>query len=261
MGHDRLGFVPRNVKWQRVLTDLNGYSFGVVDAKSVGRRVLENVHDRLDNIADDKGVNAAFTFLVAMAYSGKGEKRTKDWAIRGIELPSETTEFLVAKHVSRSVERNIQSREYGEIAKASAIDTITTWYRKYREEGEDIFGAKKTPDEIWQQASDGSGFCELSRIFFSKFTERYLSYFIEREAGAHFSDWDQITRFRSDLAVSIDTLSKYAFETAKITQSFAAGWYNKNTKEGLPTSVQVRRFLATAFGKLKEEFAMEKASN
>lgn len=261
MGHDRIGFVPRTVKWQRVLSDINGYSVGVVDAGSVGRRVLENVRNRFDNIADDKGVNAAFTFLVAMAYSAKRGTAEVDWMKRGIELPVEATEFQVAKHISRSVERNLESREYGEIAKASAIDTVATWYKKYREEGEDIFGARKGPKEIWQQASDGSGFCEMSRIFLSKFTERYLNYFIEREAGAHLSDWDQIGRLREDLAANIDTLSKYAFETTKITQSFAAGWYNKNTREGLPSSRQIRGFLLTAFEKLREEFAREKASN
>lgn len=261
MGHDRIGFVPRTVRWQRVLSDINGYSVGAVDAGTIGKRVFENIRNRLENIAEDKGVNAAFTFLVAMAYSAKQEAQEGEWMNRGIQLPLDPTEFQVAKQISKSVERNFESKEYGEIAKASAIDTISTWYKKYKVEGEDIFGARKTAKEIWQEASDGSGFCELSRIFFSKFTERYLSYFIEREAGAHLGDWDQLGNLRRDLAANIDTLSKYAFETAKITQSFAAGWYNKNTKEGLPSSRQIRGFLLLAFDKLREEFALEKLSN
>lgn len=55
----------------------------------------------------------------------------------------------------------------------------------------------------------------------------------------------------------VDDVSRHAFETAKIMQSFAAGWFNKHAKEGLPTNASMRGFLRLALGKLREELRRE----
>jgi hypothetical protein len=44
---------------------------------------------------------------------------------------------------------------------------------------------------------------------------------------------------------------------AKLTQSFAAGWYNKYAVNSLPDNKQVEAFLRMSFGKLREEFRRE----
>jgi len=64
--------------------------------------------------------------------------------------------------------------------------------------------------------------------------------------------------FKKQIRDQIDAVSKHAFETARITQSFAAGWYNRHAREGVPTDEEITGFLAIAFGKLREDLRREK---
>jgi hypothetical protein len=259
MGHERIGFLPRTTKWRTVVDDLARYARGNASVDIIGRKVLDNVRDRFADIADDEGVNAAFSFLVLMAYAAKVQKPVNQLTENGIKLDVQASELQVVKELAKWVERNVESREYSEIAKASAIDAISSWSDRLRTGQESLFGKAESNEDIWRKASDGSGFCELSRLFFSKFTERYLSYFVEREAGSQFLTWEDSGKLRRELSDHVQSVSKYAFETAKITESFAAGWYNKNTKEGLPTRKQIRGFLWLSFEKLREELKRERA--
>ena len=54
---------------------------------------------------------------------------------------------------------------------------------------------------------------------------------------------------------------KFAFETSRITQSFAAGWFNRYARERAPTKAELEGFLSVAFGKMREELMREAASN
>ena len=252
MGHERIGMLPRSVKWRTVVDDLAKFSRKNVGVDSLARSVLKNVHTRYENIANDTGVNAAFAFLLTKAYSAREEVH-----IRKPGPTASTSEMQLAKEIAKSVEARIGSREYGELAKAAAIDTLTTLISRSDMGQEQFFGKVDWNETVWRKVSDGSGFCELSRIFFAKFTERYLNYFLEREAGSQAANWDDTERLKKELRDHVQRVSKYAFETAKITQSFSAGWYNKHTKEGMPTERQIRAFLWTAFGKLREELSRE----
>lgn len=257
MGHERTGVLPRTTKWRNVVDELARYSRNNVDVGTIGKKVLENVRSRFSDIADDGGVNAAFSFLLVMACAGKNQTSASEVAKNVIGVSLSDSEIQLAKGVNRWIENNVESREYGEIAKEAVIDTISDWVNALKTRQEVLFGKADTNEEAWTKASDGAGFCELSRLFFSNFTERYLRYFLERELGAQLSNWDDPNRLRDELHQYIKKASKYAFETAKITQSFAAGWYNKNTKEGLPSQKKVSGFLWLAFEKLREELKRE----
>ena len=74
MGHERIGFLPRSIKWRTVIDDLARYSRKNVEIETIGKTVLDNVRNRFADIADDKGVNAAFSFLILLAYSAKTQK-------------------------------------------------------------------------------------------------------------------------------------------------------------------------------------------
>ena len=94
-------------------------------------------------------------------------------------------------------------------------------------------------------------------MFLSKYTERYLKYFLEREASIALNTVQDRQNFSDNIAEHINAISKHAFETSKITQSFAAGWYNKHAKNNLPTDGEVESFLKLAFGKIREELWRE----
>ena len=120
-----------------------------------------------------------------------------------------------------------------------------------------LFTGPGDPREIWQRADNGAGFCEVSRLFFSKFTERYLNYFLEREASASMASVSERDRLASQLSEHIDGVSKFAFETSRITQSFAAGWFNNYARDRYPSKDESRSFLNVAIGKMREELRRE----
>jgi hypothetical protein len=81
---------------------------------------------------------------------------------------------------------------------------------------------------------------------------------LEREASAVSATIEQRELLQRQIRDQIDAVSKHAFETARITQSFAAGWYNRHAKDAVPTDEEIAGFLTIAFGKLREDLRREK---
>jgi hypothetical protein len=95
-------------------------------------------------------------------------------------------------------------------------------------------------------------------VFFGKFVERYLKFFLEREASAQLPSLQEREAFSRRLEEQVHDLSQHAFETTKIAQSFAAGWFNKRLGEKRrPSDGELQSFLAFAFAKLREELRRE----
>ncbi|MCZ7641337.1 MAG: hypothetical protein M5U12_37945 [Verrucomicrobia bacterium] len=111
--------------------------------------------------------------------------------------------------------------------------------------------------DSWRPLGHGSGFCELSRLFFGKLTERYLNYFLERAASVTCPSLEHREQFQDGIRSHVDAVSKQAFETAKITQSFAAGWFNGHARDRVPTEREIEGFLSVAFGKMRDELRRE----
>ena len=142
------------------------------------------------------------------------------------------------------------------LAQRAAADAIVTWRRENYAEQPDLF-LDSAPRSRWNGLGSGAGFCEMSRLYFAKLTERYLNYFLEREASAVIADLGARERFKNRLSAHVSEVSRHSFESAKITQSYAAGWFNKNALGTSPSNTQTKKFLAYAFEKLREEFRRE----
>jgi integrase len=92
----------------------------------------------------------------------------------------------LAAKLNEWVTVNQDSSEYAELARRAGADAIAAWTVQQRRQPS-LFGTGDTAAEIWAKAASAEGFCELARIFYSSFTERYLRYFLEREASAYLS--------------------------------------------------------------------------
>lgn len=147
--------------------------------------------------------------------------------------------------------------EYAAIAASAASDALAEWYDRARPREESLFESLRTPYETWRQLSSAAGFCELARLFFARSTERYLNYFLERSASEVAPGLAARERFRESLHRHVAETSLHAFETAKITQSFAAGWFNKHARQATPDREAVKRFVSFAFDKMREALAHE----
>lgn len=257
MGHERIGYLPRSKKWSSIVENIGSFSTDNDNISQIAQSTTKNVRARFNRIGDDEGVIAAFKFIILLSQSSKQENPYNFLAENKINLPPDFNIFDLAQSVQDYISNNENSKEYSTFATQSMLDAISDWSKKNQLQQSLVFDENSNPFEIWRKASNGSGFCELSRTFFSSFTERYLKYFLEREASSKINNLFDRVNFNNQLEKHIDLISKHAFETSKIAQSFSAGWYNKNTKKGIPSDETIRGFLSFTFQKLNSELLKE----
>lgn len=256
MGHERIGKLPRTQRWIQVVEELEGVADDPSRAVHVANQTLQNVRQRFERIEIDGGVAAALQYLIALGHAARSSSEKPP------NLPDLSTDPSAARlsvFLSQWVDEHRDSLEYAEIAKQAASDAIAQWTRVDSPQ-EELFPRGVTAAARWGESANGSGFSEIARCFFARFTARYLRYFLDREASASVQTIEQRNRFDRDLGSAIEAVSRHAFETSKITQSFAAGWYNNHARDSLPSERAMRGFLRLAFQKIREELGREAAA-
>jgi hypothetical protein len=218
MGHERLGVLPKTKRWRAIVSEIANMDAPPSDVPAIARHTLDALGSRYVDLASDAAVETAFGFLVDMARTAAGKQGAADIATK--------SPLNFVADLRRNLGATDGSMETAEIVRRAAADAIATWGRENATTQSDLF-TDSAPSNPWRGLGTGAGFCELSRLFFSRLTERYLSYFLDREASAALPNLQAREQFRHQLQAHLRDVSKHSFETANITQSFAAGWFNR----------------------------------
>jgi hypothetical protein len=256
MGHERVGTLPRTRRWRDVVAAIAPVARGEATVERLAQATLKNVRNRYNGLHRDTGVQAAFGFLVSVSAKGPSGGR-HGLASADIARGENPSLLEIVGELHTWVRSRTASPEHAAIAEKAAADAIVEWARGDARQTR-LF-AISSQDVAWQRAATAPAFCEIARIFFAKFTERYLVYFVGREAAAEVGTVEERRALDQAVTRHVDLVSRHAFETAKITQSFAAGWYNSHVVRGRPSDRELEAFLAVAFGKLREELLRESA--
>lgn len=257
MGHERIGYLPKTKKWRAIVAEITNFSADENTIDQIASKTTKNLITRYKQIENDNGVFAAINYLILLTYSAKQKNSSEFLCKYGINLPANFNLLTLSKSIKDFISSQSDSREYSAFASHALIETVSEWTKKNAIQQRILFDTSKNSFDEWQTASNGSGFCELSRLFFTNFTENYLKYFLEREASSKINNLFDRSTFNKKLEEHIDIISKHAFETTKITQSFSAGWYNKFVSEGLPPKEKIKGFISYSFGKLNSELIRE----
>jgi hypothetical protein len=257
LGHERVGYLPKSKKWHSIVAAISAFSNSNNNVSEISRQTTMHVRSKFTNIEADSGVQSAYEFLVMLSLLPRRENWNEYTSSLGIQLKENFNLIELAQSAKNYVQKHQRSKEYSAFASQALIDTISEWATRNNKQPTLFFDKPDNPIETWSKTATGSGFCEISRMFFSRFTERYLKYFLERQAVIGMDNIFEVSAFNTNLERYVDDISKHAFETSKITESFAAGWYNKNVKGALPTRKKIRGFLAVAFGKINSELLRE----
>ncbi len=257
MGHERLGILPRTKVWQIIVGEMAGFAAGEYEASEIAKNTLFNVRKQFKNLENDPSIKTSFEFLIKLSHAFQKQDPLKYLTENGILEKEELSLIKLGSAVKKYKPAEVRSKEYQTFAKQAAIDAINNWYLANIERGRSLFHEGVDPKEVFLKSSGGDGFCEISRLFFSKVTERYLKYFLEREASTVIKNVKERNRFNEEIENHINDISKHAFEISKITESFAAGWFNKNVKEDYPEEHKIRGFLSYAFEKMRTELLQE----
>lgn len=274
MGHNRIAYLPKSKKWTTIVRDVSGFK-GVEDSggdgggvaiapsevdlatvAAIADRTLSNVRYRFAHIDRDSGVIAAFRFLVLLVHA-TGRENPSGWLKEhGVELADDFGTYDVGRALQDYVQENLESTEYATVAIQSLFDALQSYLRQGQGTPKLEFDTTSSFETL-RKGTDAGLFCELSRQFFSNFTERYLRYFLEREAARSIESITDRELFMASMHSHVQDLSKHAFETAKITQSFAAGWYNKHVKDTMPTEGRLKKWVSFSFSKINSELTRE----
>lgn len=257
MGHERFGNLPKSERWRSIVQQIATSAEAGAAVSEIAAQTLQNVRHRFRLLQHDESTKAAFRFLVSLAISTRSDGGPQAIGTLLGDTSTPPTPLRLARALRAFTEHAGGAPEYQAIAHGAAVDALATWYDRHRPRTESLFESFRASDAVWAEAGTRAGFCEISRLFFAKCTERYLRYFLEREATSVLPGTAARERFGDELAGHVDRVSQHAFETAKITQSFAAGWFNKHAATGVPPERDIEGFLSHAFGKLRDELARE----
>jgi hypothetical protein len=250
MGHERVGQLPRTTRW-RELVARTGAAQSRGDVERIAADTIDAVRGRLGALGREGGTQAAFGFLVELACASRDPESAAP------DLRANPSALQLVSALKERVDAGADSREYAELATRAAATAIMQWTREH-EQHLDLFEGPASAQQVWSRAQTGAGFSELARVFLGDVVGRYLKYFLEREVSERSSGVAQREQFVRQLSEHVDAITKHSFETSKIAQSFAAGWYNKHAKEGAPSAPAQRAFLRYALTKLRNELARER---
>lgn len=257
MGHERVGILPKSARWTRLVRQMGGVYASEVSVGTLAAQTLQNVRRQYETLFQDDAVKSAFAFLVKFAHACRSQDLQAALKEAGIPMAGKATILSIVRSLKDQIPQQHAATEYGQLTIGAAADAIGHWYKDNASRQMPLFIPSSEFLDSWRPLGDGSGFCELSRLFFGKVTERYLNYFLERAASAICPSLEHRERFQEGMRSHVDAVSKHAFETAEITKSFAAGWFNGRARDRIPTEQEIEGFLSVAFGKMRDELRRE----
>lgn len=263
MGHYRVGRLPRTRRWQELINAIGAFSgASKEDISDIANKTLDASSQVLNKLAHDQSIHLCVQFLITLSVSGQSDDVNKSLNQFGIKLAENPSKLQLSKALRLWLEKKHAiefNPEYVVLTRQATVDTITEWVnQKTHIPQGSLFPQIDLSYEPWRAASDGTGFCELSRTFFSNFTTRYLNYFLSRTASSTIKTISEREGFERGLNKSINDISKHAFETSKLVQSFSAGWFNKYAIGKIPSLSQIEGFVAHSLDKIREELRREK---
>lgn len=256
MGHERIGFLPKTKQWNAIVNQLADYGTSSDTVVQIADTTLSCIRTLYEKLLYEESLIKSVRFLVLLSTSANQPDQKNYLLHNGIAVDSQLSLFSILESANKYIETATDSLECTKIAKDSILQTITAYQRTHTENQITLFGDDESKS-VWADIGTGAAFCELARSFVATFTDRQLKYFLDRSAASAINDYSKLQMFSSGITEQAEAISHHAFETSKIMQSFAAGWFNKHAENRLPSDDEIEGFLKISFGKMREEFRRE----
>ena len=251
MGHIRLGTLPATKRWRDVVATLEGG--GNVAEVAVSATLA--AEGGLKLAANDPLVLFSLSLLTEIPLAARGPEFVGDLRALGLDVPDAPSLIDLTSALSRAIDAKAlalgERTDLGEIGQMAAIESVN---RLVGAALPSLFGP--TAEDVRHAVAglaSGKGFALLARCFFAQLTERTLNFYLSRALpdhigpGARFDDSADQERFSHDLA-------RHCWESAKIVEAFAGGWFGKTVyQEGGLTPEKTKGFSAYALQKIRSE--------
>ena len=250
MGHIRLGDLYKSKRWGQVVGLLE-IGAGAEDVASASLTAAERGFRRA---SDDLGMRYTVWLLTQVALASRKDNFSGELNRLGIKVSKTPGLFEVVgaftKNIDDYLTKHKARSDVSEMAQFAAVETLS---EKSMQRSRSLFGT--TPEDVHQairEISKKKNFASFAKDFFSRFTCKYLSYYISREASKHvgpnkgFADIDQHTAFNEALKV-------HCKQSAVIVEDFAGGWFSKTAYETGITQEDATGFTFVALKKVASE--------
>jgi hypothetical protein len=71
MGHERIGHLPSTKRWRSIVAELTEFSQSNDNVASIADKTVRNVARQLEQMNQDKGVLASFSYLLNLLHASK----------------------------------------------------------------------------------------------------------------------------------------------------------------------------------------------
>jgi hypothetical protein len=252
MGHIRLGDLYKTRRWVQVITLLDKEA----DPQTIASKSMAAAEMGFLKAANDVGFKYTVWLLTQIPLAAKESDFSSALNKLGLGVPKKAGLFDVlgafTKHIDSYLQRSKARTDISEMAQLAAVEAFS------RRCGEScLFGV--THDIVQKTIKDLStnkNFALLARDFFSRFTYRYLNYFLSREVSKHVGPGRSIENIDKHTSFN-EALELHCRQSAVILQKFAGGWFSKTAYETGITQQDAGGFTAVALRKLSSELREE----
>lgn len=225
MGHVRTGFLPRTKQWNAIVKQLSLFGDNADVVPRIAHDTLTAIKKTYAGMPSDESVRKAVVFLATLAFSAKQADQVTYLKANGYQIDDKLSLFSLVSSAQQFIKTETGSLEINKIAKDAAMQAVIKYHEAHKNNQLQLWGEAKSPI---QSAGSGAAFCELARSFFAIFTDKQIKYYVERAAASAINDYSELNKFTNALSAQTNAIADHAFETSKIMQSFAAGWFNKH---------------------------------
>ncbi len=257
MGHNRLGRLPKTLRWREVVGLLDDEHLAV---DTLAAAVLRAADHRFRRLVDDPTLGYCLWLLARITWAARGENFSDDLGALGIDANALTSPVaLIAElgdHVRREAAGWPASDDFAELSAQALRQALT---ETVAQEGPSLFGGSEADlQRAFAVYATRARFGELARRFFAAFMSRSLRSFVDRELANHVGRTQALANISSS-GEFMRALDAHVWQTAKIVEDFAGGWYSKHNWEtkGHISPSETQQFLAVALRKLRFELRIE----
>ncbi len=257
MGSLRLGRLPKTLRWRELINLLDEMP---TDTSAVARKTAEAAETQLRLLGKDKALTYCFWLLTRITWAARSPDFADSLGDTGIELTPDSSILAfvarVSDRVSREVQGHPESGPFGELASLALRSALSNTIGQH---GRSLFGSSvEDLQDALRSYSRQAQFGTLSRHFFGDFFSRTLRYFVDKELSNHVGEGHGLSNIGESQAFG-ESLNTYAFQSARIMEDFAGGWYSKHNweQQGRINQDEAGRFVAVALRKLRMELKRE----
>jgi hypothetical protein len=253
VGHQRLGRLPRTLRWRQVVQLLDRTPD---ETSAVAAATLQAADNRLRQLGGDPSLTYCFWLLTRISWAARGTSFASDLQKLGIAAtPDATAMTLIAAVADRVRREQAEEPSAGQFSELASLALRRALTETVGEQGRSLFGSSaEDVQRGFRTYSTKAEFGVLAHRFFADFMARTLRSFVDRElsnrvqAGAAISGVAQSGDF-------MDALDRHTRQAARIVEEFAGGWYSKHNWQarGEITREETGRFVAYAMRKLRSE--------